>query len=185
MRSFDDFFCSLVVVPEEVDSYECVNILNYHSFGFQVEEDNYLKQTILKEMGFPKDSSYPCLIIESTSELIPSADVAGSHQVLQFLHREGFIGDFKSHSAKETQAMAEFVQGQAEPLFWELTRPLKTKLKFYSIPRHFDQVKVQWEVSDFAKLYYWKFRRALSQYKADKRADERFEGGPLARKEVY
>jgi len=36
----DGFYSLLIVVPEEVDSHECVHILNYHSFPINVEEDN-------------------------------------------------------------------------------------------------------------------------------------------------
>ena len=56
-----------------------------------------------------------------------------------------------NHSAKEKQATNEFLQEQVEPLVWELMRPFKTKMGFYSVPRHFEGVKVEFEVGDYAK----------------------------------
>ena len=52
---FSSFYVLLVVVPEETDSYETVNILNYFGFPFNSEEDNILKPAVKKEMGFRKE----------------------------------------------------------------------------------------------------------------------------------
>ena len=41
--NFDNFYSLLIVAPEEVDSYECVNILNFFGFPFELEEDNVIK----------------------------------------------------------------------------------------------------------------------------------------------
>ena len=38
--SHESFYSLLIVVPEEVESHECVHILNYHHFPINVEEDN-------------------------------------------------------------------------------------------------------------------------------------------------
>ena len=51
---FDNFFCLLIVVPEEVPCYEAVNLLNYFSFPVSLEEDNH-KAVVKKEMGFQMD----------------------------------------------------------------------------------------------------------------------------------
>ena len=51
---FDNFFCLLIVVPEEVPCYEAVNLLNYFSFPVTLEEDNH-KGVVKKEMGFQKE----------------------------------------------------------------------------------------------------------------------------------
>ena len=64
--SHDDFFSMLIVVPESVESHECLNILNF--FGFPIKdvgEDNVIKRKLAQEMGFAKDDEYPLLLIES------------------------------------------------------------------------------------------------------------------------
>ena len=66
--------------PEEVNSYETVNVLNYFGFPFNLEEDNILKKNgiVRYEMGFSVDDEYPCLMIESSTEDIPNVDLSSS-----------------------------------------------------------------------------------------------------------
>lgn len=149
------------MAPEEVDSYECVNVLNYFGFPFDVEEDNVVKQIVKLEMGFEKDAPYPCLMIESTQDEVPSMDVAGGPMVFKSLIEKGFIGDHQSHSAKEKQTRFEFINSRASPLFEACLFPFKHRLQFYSVPKHFAQVKLKWEVSDFASNYFWRFYRTV------------------------
>jgi hypothetical protein len=53
-------------------------------------------------MGFdPKDTTYPCLLIDSNHPDIPCADLVSTKEIIGFLNKNGFIGDIKSHSAKE------------------------------------------------------------------------------------
>lgn len=66
-------------------------------------------------MGFTKDDPYPLLIIDSASPVIPSVDVAGSDEILQFFEREGFIGSYKSFSAKEVQTLEDFLKPVVAP----------------------------------------------------------------------
>jgi hypothetical protein len=73
---FEQQYTTLIVVPEEVDSYLCVNYLNYFGFPFKLEEDNIFKQEIKKEMGFDKSDKYPILIIESNKNDMKSADLS-------------------------------------------------------------------------------------------------------------
>ena len=61
-------------------------------------------------MSFQKDDPYPCLIIDSASPEIPSVDLAGTEDILKFLEKEGFIGPYKSHSAKESQTLEAFIE---------------------------------------------------------------------------
>lgn len=53
--NFDSFYVLLIVVPEELSSYETMNILKYNQFPFNIEEDNILKQVVKKEMGFRQE----------------------------------------------------------------------------------------------------------------------------------
>ena len=115
-------------MPEEVESYECVNILNYFGFPVNVEEDNICKGTSKYEMGFAKEDAYPCLLIDSSHEKIPSTEAASTHQILSFLYSKGFISDHKSHSAKESQTLHDFIESEVVLLMQEVLRPLRTKL---------------------------------------------------------
>lgn len=65
-----------------------------------LEEDNH-KGVVKKEMGFQKEDQYPCLLIDSASDAIPSADLSTLDDIIYFLQKEGFISDHRSHSAKE------------------------------------------------------------------------------------
>ena len=37
----------------------------------------------------------------------------------------------------------------------------RARIQFYSVPRHFKQVKVQWELRQFAGSYFWKLMKCL------------------------
>jgi hypothetical protein len=41
--SYDSYYCLFIAIPEEVDSYETLNILNYFGFPMNVEEDNVIR----------------------------------------------------------------------------------------------------------------------------------------------
>ena len=43
MPNFGSFYCLLVVVPENTESYETMHILRYYDFPINVEEDNILR----------------------------------------------------------------------------------------------------------------------------------------------
>jgi len=43
MPNFGSFYCLLVVVPENTESYETMHILKYFNFPVNVEEDNILR----------------------------------------------------------------------------------------------------------------------------------------------
>ena len=65
-----------------------------------LEEDDH-KGVVKKEMGFEKDAQYPCLLIDSSSEAISSAELTSLDEIIDFLRNQGFISDHRSHSAKE------------------------------------------------------------------------------------
>lgn len=50
--NFDRVYTLLIVVPEEVESHLCVNVLSFFGFPMNVEEDNLQNMIIKKEMGF-------------------------------------------------------------------------------------------------------------------------------------
>lgn len=41
--SYDSYYCLFIAIPEEVESYETLNILNYFGFPMSVEEDNVIR----------------------------------------------------------------------------------------------------------------------------------------------
>jgi hypothetical protein len=88
--NFDRAFTLLIVVPEQIESHLCVNILSYFGFPTNVEEDNLQNMIIKKEMGFQKEDPYPCLMIESSDPNIPAADLVGTQDILGFLRDKGF-----------------------------------------------------------------------------------------------
>ena len=55
MPNFGSFYCLLIVVPENTESYETMHILKYFEFPVNVEEDNIIRQLTKKEMGFRKE----------------------------------------------------------------------------------------------------------------------------------
>jgi hypothetical protein len=126
--SHDDFYSLLIVVPEEVESHECLNILNFFGFPVNVEEDNICKRFVAREMGFAREDPYPCLLIESAQDSMPSAELTSAYQILTFLRSEGFLADHKSHSAKERQTYNDLIESEVTPLMHEILRPFKTKL---------------------------------------------------------
>ena len=81
---FSTFFNLLIVIPEEPDCYEVVNVLNYYGFPFKTEEENFWKHS-RKDFGFTKDDQYPFLVINSSSEAMPEADIASKDGILTFL----------------------------------------------------------------------------------------------------
>ena len=86
--------------PIDHDSYEAVAVLNYFSFPMEVNEDGY-KSFVRKEMGFSKDDSYPILLIDSSSEEMPSVELSEKENILSFLFNKQIIGSYKQHSAYE------------------------------------------------------------------------------------
>jgi hypothetical protein len=62
MPNFGSFYCLLIVVPENTESYETMHILRYYDFPINVEEDNVLRQLTKKEMGFrTEDQVFKCM----------------------------------------------------------------------------------------------------------------------------
>ena len=53
---FSSFYNLLIVIPEEIDCYETMHVLNFFGFPFNIEEDNYFKNVVKKEMGFDKEA---------------------------------------------------------------------------------------------------------------------------------
>ena len=45
---------------------------------------------------------YPMLLIDSSSEEMPNAELTSQHQITTFLNSANLIGDYRSHSAYET-----------------------------------------------------------------------------------
>ena len=99
------FYNLLIVIPEEVECYETMNVLNYYGFPFHIEEDNTFRQFNKLEMGFSKEDHYPVMMIDSSTSEMPPADLIQKDQILAHLHNSGLIGSYKSQSAFEKQGL--------------------------------------------------------------------------------
>lgn len=91
-----------MVKPEDVDSYQTVAVLNHFGFPVEVEEETTLRELTKYDMGFAKDDPYPLLLVDSSHPDLPSMEGAGLQSILSQLHNQGFIGQYLSHSAKES-----------------------------------------------------------------------------------
>ena len=118
-------------------------------------------------MGFQKDDQYPCLLVDSSSDVIPSADKSSLADILDFLRKQNFISDHRSHSAKEKQTLYH-IEEHVSPLMNQLLLPFKRRLQFYSVPKHFKSVKLKWELSDYARNYSTKTRKLFGNYLKNK-----------------
>lgn len=94
----------LIVIPEEPECYEVLAILNYFGFPIEVEEENAFGHS-KKDMGFHKDDPYPCLLIDSSSEEMPSAELSEKTRILAYLYNQGLIGNYKNHSPWEKSGL--------------------------------------------------------------------------------
>ena len=99
--SYDSYYCLFIAVPEEVESFETVNVLNYYGFPMNVEEDNIIRGLVKYDFGFEKEDPYPCLMLNSNNEQVQSIDAVGRDGILSTLHKLNYIGEYKSHSANE------------------------------------------------------------------------------------
>ena len=125
--TYDSYYCLFIAIPEEVESFETLNILNYFGFPMSVEEDNVIRQLLKYDFGFDKSDPYPCLMLNSNTEQIPSLDGIGRDDILEQLQRLKFIGQYKTHSANERQSL-DFIDNDVAPLLFALMLPFKTKM---------------------------------------------------------
>ena len=56
-------------------------------------------------MGFDKNAKYPFLIIESNRNELKSVDLSETENILIHLQNEGYITNYRSYSAKESQTL--------------------------------------------------------------------------------
>ena len=130
------FYNLLIVIPEEVDCYETMNVLNYYGFPFHIEEDNTFRQGNKLEMGFSKEDYYPVMMIDSSTAEMPPADLIQKDHILSHLHNLGLIGSHKSHSAFEKQGLQAMYDGVEVPLADVFTE-FRPHMQFYLQPKHF------------------------------------------------
>lgn len=157
------------MAPEDVDSYECVHVLNFFGFPFSLEEDNVVRPLIKDEFGFDREEPFPCLYIDSSHEEIPNLEVSSLESILRTLQEKKFIDSHISHSAKEVQTRREFIEGEVSPLMSAILYPFKQRVQFYSVPRHFKQVEPAWEVSDFIIRYFNRLVKTFYFYNLDRK----------------
>ncbi len=98
---FSSIFKLLILVPEKIECFEILYIMNFFRVEFSDEEDNILWPEVRKEVGFSRDDEWPLLLIDSSSEKIPTTECVGAWHIIEVLGSHGFIGDVSNHSARE------------------------------------------------------------------------------------
>lgn len=122
-------------MPEKLECYETVAVLNYFGFPFEIEEENMFGHS-RKDMGFAKDAEYPLLLVDSNTEEMPACDLTTKDGIISHLLRIGLIGDFRTHSAYENLGL-KFAEELLEPAIADLYRNFLPLCQFYSVPKHF------------------------------------------------
>ena len=68
-------------------------------------------------MDFDSEAQYPLMVIDSSSSVIPSVDLPGCSDILNFIKKLSFIGDYHTHSAREKQTLNDFITPVVSPFF--------------------------------------------------------------------
>ncbi|CDW79426.1 UNKNOWN [Stylonychia lemnae] len=158
VAEFSSFYCLLIVVPESIECYETAHILRYYDFPINIEEDNILKQEVKKEMGFRKDDQYPLLLIDSSSNEMPSCELTTQYQITSFL---------------------EFLDQNVTPLIEDIYKDFRPLMQFYLHPKHFKKANIVQEPGIFLRSYLSKMSKREKYAKLQKQLDvfvERLQG---------
>lgn len=135
ITDLSSYYNLLIVQHEDIDSYQAANILNYFGFPFNVEEEDFMRSS-RKAFEFSKTDAYPYLVMNSSHEEMPNADLSGLETILSFLFNNGLISNYRSYSAYEQQGL-DFVEGKLEPAIHELRSDWRTLAQFHMRPKHF------------------------------------------------
>ena len=161
----------------QVASYETLNILNYHGFPINVEEEDFWG-TSRKDFQFSKTDEYPFLVINSSHDEMPSVDLAGRESILAFLYNKSLIGTYRSYGAYEQQGL-DWLETNLAPAVDEMMKDWRTLAQFHMRPKHFRQGKMSIEGHTNIKVYLYKlimfFRTLGSQGRSTLSRDERYE----------
>lgn len=146
-ESFDVQFLRfyVLIVPEQIECYELVSILNYFQLRYKALEDSPVSKSIMRQMLgiFSKDNykkfNYPFMIFESSEE--PRQNIDGFENIMRFLIENNFIHDYKSNSVYEREGL-KFVEG-FEKYFSQEFKKFSNKFSFY------------FRVTNFKEARYW------------------------------
>lgn len=162
---FDSFYINLIVVPEELECFEIMHIMQYNQIMFHLEEDNILRsklglRDIRKDMGFTKNDTWPFLIVDSSSESIETAAIQGKDNIMDYFQTQGLMTDVRTHSAYETQGLA-WVEDKAIPAFDLLKSTLRGRFQFNFTSKSFRYSQPSLEASKILSKYIWKIYRTF------------------------
>lgn len=73
--NFSSFYILLILNTERLECFETLNVLNYMRFPITDVDEDGARGSSRKEMGFQKSDNYPLLVIDSSSKLMPPADL--------------------------------------------------------------------------------------------------------------
>ena len=155
------YYNLLIVSHDDIDSYQTVNILNYFGFPFEVEEEDYWGSS-RKAFQFSKSDPYPYLVMDSSHEEMPNAELVGLEHILSFLYNNSLISTYRSYGVYEKQGL-DFTEEKLKPAVDDLQNDWRTLAQFHMRPKHFRQGKMSIEGHTNIKLYCFKLVTFMSQ----------------------
>lgn len=161
----DSFYINLIVIPEELECFEIMHIMQYNQILFYLEEDNILRsklglRDLRKDMGFSKNDYWPFLVVDSSSEMLDTAGIQGKDNIIEYFVNHGLMRNVRTHSAFETQGL-EWIEKKAIPSFDLLKSTFKGKFQFYFTSKNFRYARTTTEASAILRNYLWKIVRAF------------------------
>ncbi|CAI2372762.1 unnamed protein product [Moneuplotes crassus] len=169
----DSYYINLIVVPEIQECYEIFHILQANQVEFHVEEDNTLRSKIgltdiRKEMGFGKDDQWPFLIVDSSTDMLDTAEVQGKDNIVRYFLDLGLLKDVKTYSAYESQGI-DWINQTAVPAYNLMKHTLRGKFQYYFVSKNFLHMKVSIEAGKILRNYLWKFYKPLHYHITERR----------------
>ena len=96
------------------------------------------------------------LVINSSLEEMPGADLAGREAILSYLFNKKLIGTYRSYSAYEQQGL-DWIEEKLRPATEEMLKDWRTLAQFHMVPKHFRQGRLSIEGHNNIKIYFFKF----------------------------
>ena len=92
------------------------------------------------------------MLIDSSSNEMPNAELTTQHQILTFLQSASLIGDHRTHSAYEKQGL-QFVNDNIGPSIEAIYHSLRPLYQFYLTPKNFKSAHMIVEANVFLRSY--------------------------------
>ena len=76
------------------------------------------------------------MLVDSSTDEMPNCELTTQHQILSYLQSQSLIGDYRSHSAYESQGL-NFVEEAILPVIEDIYKGFRQNFQFYMTPKHF------------------------------------------------